>query len=1398
MEVVDVFKLSIDNRQFNAGISEAINKVADLLENLDSVGKRLNDILKVAGAKTVSAINRQINAIKSASKKEVAIIKEEIEAKRIFREREYREQAKALEKRLKAEQRALERTNKEKEKYLKWEIESRSSWQKILDAQDAKRIEAIERAKKASKTWVDRLRDAVKESFSLERAFRRISFVITATISYKVFYGFMRGIRSSISAAIEFERSLANISTMLTSRTIRYVKEFAVEISNLAKQFGESVITLSKGMYDILSAQISVQDAMFVLSSAAKAAIAGLTDVSVSIKPIIAILNAYNISAKRAGEVSDWLFVTVRKGITTFDDIARNIGKVISTAGLLGVAYEQVGAAIATMTRQGIRTRESTTALNRLLLTFARNTKTAREIGVKYGFTLSDISEGSYGLYNIILKLQDATDQEKAALAGSIRAFKALSAIINDTSGYYEDLRDHLSAVGATQEAFEKNMNTASKVVSKYRESLQGLGRTIGKVILPFLLSLIKLMTKVNNFLSRNAAWIKAVAVAISALILKVIVLRANTLLLSKAQMTLVFSSSALSKAVSVLGIVLKSSLGQFVLITAAVWGLIEGYKYLFRSEEEQAKRTEEMISQQLEQQDKYIALNRKIIDLADSYKSLVSDIGDLEEAGRDSNEKQERAAEIYELLSNIYPVLNRNVTDYSDRLIAVSKASDEAYEAIRKLTREQILNQKLLAEANRKRLESEFKEEKRRTEFIRKNEKQIVSRYNEAVDVLFKINVQKAQGKEYDKKAERHAEYIKQRYESIYNKIKEIEEVDRNIAELNDKLVKLSRGEEVDREEILNLERQISDTKQSLLDKEYDKTRKIADYQSLIEKIKSEILKIDNQLKRSVDGRVLLTLENKDLLQKELKLLRNQMQLQKDLAKLQKEPKAKKPKKEEDTELKNLQTKVKIQLSLYNISKITNKDREESLKNYINALNNLIKLLKKRTVSESDSVKRNNFLLQIENSELEVLRVLKSEEEDIDRLLLDELSTRYNHYKLMKQMEESITEYRKQIQEANSEMRGGLLKSLLKIFSVTRAYYEYIEQKASHKKAIDEEERRHKQILQDIGEEYEYKRLKIDLSNKDEKEKKEVSLRLEEEYNRKREEEAERHEAKVSDIKKQAQEDRNRAIKSSVNYIVNQLADIWNTYYQDRLDQIEQEKEEALKRLDEEARKGIMTKEEYEKKKADIENKAAMEKEKLAKQEHLIKLAQAVTNVAVAFTEALKAGPIIGPILAGMIAALGAVQIAMISAYKYAKGGLVKLYKYARGGLAGIIQGKSHEQGGVLINAEGGEFIYSKKATAGNERALYQLQSLLEHGIPLRAILSDIPMNTAYVPKPSTLTYQMGGVVDSGIDISGLSDEIRLMREAFENIQWQLVINGRSAGTLYKEGKDFYKKASV
>lgn len=121
------------------------------------------------------------------------------------------------------------------------------------------------------------------------------------------------------------------------------------------------------------------------------------------------------------------------------------------------------------------------------------------------------------------------------------------------------------------------------------------------------------------------------------------------------------------------------------------------------------------------------------------------------------------------------------------------------------------------------------------------------------------------------------------------------------------------------------------------------------------------------------------------------------------------------------------------------------------------------------------------------------------------------------------------------------------------------------------------------------------------------------------------------------------------------------------------------------------------------------LKNKQAQQEAKARKMELGYQMVMAIANTAQGASKALATwGWPLGAVFAGVMAALGAVQVGLIAAQM----SKIKPVKYAEGG---IIEGRSHAQGGerignTNIEVEGGEMVVSKKNSERYKDVLYKI----------------------------------------------------------------------------------------
>jgi TP901 family phage tail tape measure protein len=370
----------------------------------------------------------------------------------------------------------------------------------------------------------------------------------------------------------DFEQEMANVSTML-DQPQKHLGRFQRGITEMSIKFGESTSTLSKGLYDILSASIKPSKALYVLSVSAKAAKAGLTDTGIAADAITTILNAYGLTANKAGDISNWMFQVVKRGKTTFAELAPAIGMVATTAASAGVGLDEFGAAIATMTRNGVQTENAITALNAIISTFLKPTDEAAKYARQLGFEMSSATLKSIGLAGVFGKLSKLPPDAISKLFPNIRALRGVLPALQNMKGFIEDIAVMKNRTGAADKAYAKMAKTLSTTLARLKQAGIAILAVVGEALSKPVAKLAKIMILASKIV---AVWIKKnkhVVVSIVALIGVVATAGVALITLGVVAKILAVTLGILSGAITVAGAII-GALGSVMAALVSWTGL--------------------------------------------------------------------------------------------------------------------------------------------------------------------------------------------------------------------------------------------------------------------------------------------------------------------------------------------------------------------------------------------------------------------------------------------------------------------------------------------------------------------------------------------------------------------------------------------------------------------------------------------------------------------------------------------------------------------------------------------------------------------------------------------------------------------------------------------------------
>lgn len=263
---------------------------------------------------------------------------------------------------------------------------------------------------------------------------------------------------ASIYKANEWQKSFSNVSTLVDSSTVD-LQGMSLELFKLDNRLG-STTDLTDGLYQALSASVEPAKAVGFVAESAKFAKAALTDTNTAVDVITTGLNAYGMEADKATEISDQLFSVIKLGKTTGAELASVIGSSIPLAANMGISFDELGASVAIMTRQGISAAESTTRFNAVINSFLKPSETLgkniKALGYESGEAMIK-QLGFKGALDKVIEASGGSKTEIAAMFKNVRALQGAVALTGEGAKDFSEVLDQITnSTGATQEAFEK------------------------------------------------------------------------------------------------------------------------------------------------------------------------------------------------------------------------------------------------------------------------------------------------------------------------------------------------------------------------------------------------------------------------------------------------------------------------------------------------------------------------------------------------------------------------------------------------------------------------------------------------------------------------------------------------------------------------------------------------------------------------------------------------------------------------------------------------------------------------------------------------------------------------------------------------------------------------------
>jgi TP901 family phage tail tape measure protein len=290
--------------------------------------------------------------------------------------------------------------------------------------------------------------------------------------------------------AIDFDSSMTKIVSLVGIGASE-VDSMREAVLKLAGETGKAPQELADGLFVLTSAGLRGNDALSALEQSAKAGSAGLGEVNDIARAVAGAMNAYGSSTISASKATDIITATARAGNFEVSQFSSALGRVLPFAKQAGASLEDVGGAVALLTRTNGDAAQSVTQIQALLRAFVVPTQEAVKGLSAVGLSAEDLrkaisTDGLPAALDMLDQKLGGNREQLGRILGSAEAssaaFQILDADAASLAGTFGVTND---AIGLTNDAFNITADTAGFKLQKSLTGLKVVGIQLGDTLVP-------------------------------------------------------------------------------------------------------------------------------------------------------------------------------------------------------------------------------------------------------------------------------------------------------------------------------------------------------------------------------------------------------------------------------------------------------------------------------------------------------------------------------------------------------------------------------------------------------------------------------------------------------------------------------------------------------------------------------------------------------------------------------------------------------------------------------------------------------------------------------------------------------------------------------------------------
>jgi len=266
----------------------------------------------------------------------------------------------------------------------------------------------------------------------------------------KVIYTLYSDTVNAFEAIKELQIRISEIRTLSQGQFQMPFATWSKGLRNLSDTYGATMEDVTKGTYELISNQVAQgSKSLDVMSEALRFQRVAVTSTANSVNLLSSALNSYNLNAEQATEINASFFRTIDLGRVTADEMANSYGQLSVIAGQMGAPIDELNAAVATLTIQGIKYDNASTQLRNVFLKLMKPSEEMKKVFQEWGFESGEAAIKTLGFAGVLGKLNDEvysfSNTEGAStrvgeLINRMRAIQGTLGLLGNNYGLYQNV----------------------------------------------------------------------------------------------------------------------------------------------------------------------------------------------------------------------------------------------------------------------------------------------------------------------------------------------------------------------------------------------------------------------------------------------------------------------------------------------------------------------------------------------------------------------------------------------------------------------------------------------------------------------------------------------------------------------------------------------------------------------------------------------------------------------------------------------------------------------------------------------------------------------------------------------------------------------------------------------